>query len=120
REKCLVESLQPLRKVGQGTFLAHVETRRNAASPGHSDEVHPALRVARLHAGLAINAIIENNDGEIARLLDADGRQRAKPPEPLAVAGDHGNAPPGLPHPASQSHHPAATPAPPHLEVTLV
>src|SRR5262245_52378783 len=74
-EKCPVEGLHTLREVDQCILVAHVQTHPNAARPGNSDEVHAALRVARLHAGLAINAIVENNDGEIARLLDANGRQ---------------------------------------------
>jgi hypothetical protein len=35
--------------------------------------------MARLHAGLAIDAIVKNDHGEIARLLNADGRERAEP-----------------------------------------
>ena len=44
--------------------------------------------VARLHAGLAVDAVVEHDDREIGRPLDADGGERAHAHQHLAVAGD--------------------------------
>ena len=61
-------------------------------APATPMQIDAALGVARLHAGLAIDAVVEHDDGEIARPLDADGGERAQPHQHLAVAGDDRDA----------------------------
>src|SRR6476660_2004527 len=72
-EKHLIETLQAAGKLRQGGLVAHVETGANAAGARNADEIDAALRVAWLHPGLAIDAIVENDDRKILRFLDADG-----------------------------------------------
>jgi hypothetical protein len=42
------------------------------------DKADARVRMARLHAGLAIVLVVEHNDGEIRRLLDTDGGEAAQ------------------------------------------
>ena len=48
-----------------------------------------ASGVAHLSPGFAIALIVEHDDGEIARLLQADGSEAPHPHQHLAVASDH-------------------------------
>ena len=52
-----------------------------------------AVRGMRLlHAGLAVALVVDHHDGEIRRLLHADGGEQAQAHQHLAVAGDHQHA----------------------------
>ena len=89
-------------------------------APRNADEIDAALRVARLHAGLAVNAIVENDDREIGRPLDADGRERAKPHQHFAVARDHRDAPSGLRQREAQTDHGGAAHRAPQIEIAVI
>ena len=52
----------------------------------------PDCVCARLHAGFAVMRVVEHDDGEIFRLLDADGGEAADAHQHVAVAGKHGDA----------------------------
>ena len=56
--------------------------------PATVDQIRAERRVRALHAGLAVVAVVEHDDGEVRRLLRADGGQRAEAHQLLAVAGD--------------------------------
>ena len=77
---------------GVGLDLGHGRHRagiRDPAGFGDADEVDGRGGVARLPAGLAIGLVVQHHDGEVGRLLQADGGKAAHPHQHLAVAGDH-------------------------------
>src|SRR5229473_5903958 len=57
--------------IGHGRNRAGV---RDPARVGDTDEVDGRRGVARLPAGFAVDLIVEHDDGEICRFLQADGR----------------------------------------------
>src|SRR4051812_36709211 len=76
-------------------------------------EIDASLCGARLHAAGAVMAVVETDDREILRLLDADGGERAERHQHIAVAGDDSNPTigPRL-RKAETDHRRAAEPAP--------
>src|SRR5262245_55032401 len=76
--------------------------------------------MARLHAGLAIDAIIENDHGEITWLLDADGCERAKPHQHLSVTRDHRHPSIRLREREPQSDHGRSPHRTPEIEIAIV
>ena len=78
------------------------------------------MRMARLHASLAVMAVVEDNDGEVRRLLDADGGERAHPHQHLAVAGDDENAFVRLRQSETKANHRRAAHGAPQIEVAII
>jgi len=72
--------------------VGDVQRIGEAARLGDRYEIDAGMGVARLHAGFAIVLVVEHDDHEIFRLLDADRGEAAEPHQGLAVAGEHEHA----------------------------
>jgi hypothetical protein len=84
---------------------------------GNADEIDAGIRVARLHAGLAVMAVVEHHDGEICWLLDADRREAAEAHQHLAVAGDHRGAAVGTRKRKPETNHRRTAHRAPKIEI---
>ncbi len=84
---------------------------------GRGDGIDARLRRARLHAGLAVMRIVEDDNREILRLLDADRGEAAQAHEEVAVAGDHGDAAVGPRQRKSKPDHRGAAHRAPQIEI---
>ena len=73
-------------------LVPYVETARDTAAARDAKEVGPALSVARLHAGLAIDAVVEDDDRQIGRPLSPYGRESAEAHQHFSVAGYYRDA----------------------------
>src|ERR1700722_19808214 len=93
---------------------------RYPASPGDADEVGSAGCMARLPAGFAVDLIVEHNDGQIAGLLQADGRQTAHSHQHLAIACDHHDRQLGLRQRDPQRDHDRAAHGAPQIKIAVV
>ena len=87
------------------------------AGQRHGDEIDARMSVARLHAGLAVVRVVEHDDGEIFRLLDADGGEAAHAHQHVAIAGQHGDAAIGLRQSEPEADHRGAAHRAPQIEV---
>src|SRR5258707_15589658 len=76
--------------------------------------------MTRLHASFAINAIVEDDDREIARLLDSDGRERTETHQHLSVARNRRNATLWLCQGESQANHRGAAHRAPQIKIPVV
>src|SRR5262245_51665531 len=119
-EKRLTEVFQPVGKVRQFVLTLYIEARGNTAGGRHADEIDPGLCMARLHAGFAVDAVIEHNDCEIGRAFRSYGRERAKPHQHFAITGYDSNPPAGLGHRKTQTDHSGAAHRPPEIESLIV
>ncbi|MNT11985.1 hypothetical protein D3C72_1468920 [compost metagenome] len=72
--------------------LADFVSPGKAAGRGHLVELDAEPGVADLHTGLTEVAVVEHHDGQVLRLLQRHGRQRAKAHQQFAVTGDHHHA----------------------------
>src|ERR1700692_2275724 len=73
----------------KGPDLAHGRDGAAIGDPataGDADEVDGGGGVAALPAGLAIDLIVQHHDGQIPRLLQADGRETSHSHQHLAIA----------------------------------
>src|SRR6516225_8485646 len=64
-----------------------------AAGERHGDEIHAGAGMARLHAGLAVMAVVEDDDGKIFRLLDPNRGEAAEAHQQVAIARYGAHAP---------------------------
>src|SRR5262245_4668953 len=110
-------------RVGQMTRVRDVTLRSDksciveAASFGNRDKIDAGIRVTRLHAGLAVMAIVQDKHGEICRLLDANGGEAAQAHQHLAVTGDHSDATFGLRKRKTEADHGSTAHRTPKIEV---
>src|SRR6185437_10728270 len=84
------------------------------------DQIDATLRVARLHTGLAVDSVVEDDNREIGRPLVADGRKRTEPHQHFAVAGDHHDATLRLRERKTEPDHGGATHRAPQIEITRI
>ena len=104
----------------QARLVLDLHHALDAAAARHLQQIDAAAGVARLHAGLAIEAVVEHDDGEVAGLLHADGGEAAEPHQHLAVAGDDGDARVRLRQRKTEPDHRRAAHRAPEIEVAVV
>src|SRR5271154_5224123 len=95
----------------------HRARRLEAATERHGGEIDTGTGVTRLHAGLAVMGVIEDDDDEIVRLLDADGGEAADAHEHVAVARDRDDAAAGLRQSKPKRDHRGAAHRAPQIEI---
>ncbi len=93
---------------------------RYPATAGHPDQIDGGGGMARLPAGLAVDLIVQHDDGEIFGLLQADGGKTAHPHQHLAVAGDHHHRQLRLRQSEAEPDHDSASHGAPQIEVAVV
>ncbi len=76
--------------------------------------------MARLPAGFAIDLIVQHDDGEVFRLLQADGRETADPHQHLAVTRDHHHRQLRLRQRDAQPDHDRAAHGAPQIEIAVM
>ena len=76
--------------------------------------------VARLPAGLAIDLVVQHDDGEVPGLLQADGRKTAHSHQHLAVAGDHHHGQLRLRQRDAEPDHDRAAHGAPQIEIAVM
>ena len=77
-------------------LVAHPMAVRNAGALGDRDDVGRARRRGRLLAGDLVDAVVPDDDGEIARRHFGDGGEAAERHQDRAVALERDHAAPGL------------------------
>jgi len=78
-EQCGRRMVNLVGEVAQSEFVDDVECLFEAAGAGDRDEFDSFSRVARLHPGLAVVAVVEHRDCQIRWPLHCDRRERTKP-----------------------------------------
>jgi hypothetical protein len=76
--------------------------------------------VTRLHAGLAVAAVVENCNREILWALYTDPRERPQPHQHLAIAGDDQHAVIGLCQGEAEPDHRGCAHRAPKIKVAIV
>ena len=76
--------------------------------------------MARLPAGLAIDLVVEHDDGEVPGLLQADGGETAHPHQHLAIAGDHDHRQLRLRQRDAEPDHDRAAHSAPQIEIAVM
>ena len=86
----------------------------------HPDEVRRRGGMAHLPTGFPIALVVEHNDREVGRLLQADGRETPHAHQHLAVAGDHDHRQFRLRQREAEPDHDRAAHGAPQIEIAVV
>src|SRR4051812_9211473 len=120
REQRPIGGCQQAGELLQAGLVLNLDHALDTAAARHLEQVDAAAGVARLHAGLAVKAVVEHHDGQILRLLHANGGEAAKSHQHFAIASDDGDACLRLRQRQAKPDHRGATHRAPEVEVAVV
>src|SRR5579862_2126579 len=116
-------SLAGMQQLAHARGVIHPRNRTRmleAAGQRHGHKIDAGSRVTRLHAGLTVMGVVEHDDGEIAGLLDADGREAADAHQHVTISGEDRDPAARLRQRQAEANHRGAPHSAPEIEVERI